>query len=148
MASTNFQDGDASTPVVAAWLNDVNIAVYTALGNAGVAPKTAEDVKVNLGIGYAKLNNQTGTAYTLQAADDGADVICTNSSAFVLTVPPNSAVPFPLGTLLTVSQGGAGIVTLAGGIGVTLVGANGFITGAQYDSLALEQISSNTWRVL
>lgn len=53
MTSTVFQDYSPNTPVVAAWLNDVNDAIYKAIGTGGVtpvAPKTPQDVLNNLGI--------------------------------------------------------------------------------------------------
>jgi len=39
---------DQQTKIVAAWLNDVNVAVYRALGAAGIAPTTAAAVVTNL----------------------------------------------------------------------------------------------------
>jgi len=50
MASTTFVDFDPNTPIVAAWLNDVNTTVYTALGDGVHAPLTADTVRTNLGI--------------------------------------------------------------------------------------------------
>lgn len=49
MSSTNFVD--QQTVVVAAWLNDVNDAVYSAIGNGTNAPSSPADVRTNLGIG-------------------------------------------------------------------------------------------------
>lgn len=54
MSSTNFVD--QQTVVVASWLNDVNDAVYSAIGNGTNAPSSPADVRTNLGI------NTTGTA--------------------------------------------------------------------------------------
>ncbi len=49
MSDTTFVDN--TTPSVnAAWLNDVNIAVYRAIGTGGVAPTTAAQVLANLGL--------------------------------------------------------------------------------------------------
>jgi len=60
--------------------------------------------------GYrAHLNQQTGTTYTLDAADAGKIVELANGSAIALTVP-NS---FPVGFSCMVVQGGAGQVTIA-----------------------------------
>ena len=58
MSSTNFIDGQ--TTVASPWLNDVNAAIYAAIGTGGanpVAPKTPADVRANLGIGT---NSQPG----------------------------------------------------------------------------------------
>jgi hypothetical protein len=53
------------------------------------------------------LNLQTGTTYTLVAADTGKVVECTNASAVTVTLPANAAVGF----CCTVVQGGAGAVS-------------------------------------
>lgn len=50
MTSTVFVDLSPATPIVAAWLNDVNKAVYTAIGTGTVAPSTAAEVIANLGV--------------------------------------------------------------------------------------------------
>ena len=54
------------------------------------------------------LNAQTGTTYTLTAADTGKVVELTNAAAITLTLPADAAVGF----CCTVVQGGAGQVTL------------------------------------
>lgn len=54
------------------------------------------------------LNAQTGTTYTLVAADTGKVVECTNAAAITLTLPATAAEGF----CCTVVQGGAGQITL------------------------------------
>src|SRR5690606_37726486 len=49
-------------------------------------------------------NVQTGTAYTLVLADAFTMVAMDNAAANTLTVPPNSAVAFPVGTRVDLSQ--------------------------------------------
>ena len=59
--------------------------------------------------GYkGNINAQTGTTYTLLAADTGKVVECTNAAAITLTLPADAAVGF----CCTVVQGGAGQITL------------------------------------
>jgi hypothetical protein len=62
------------------------------------------------------LNAQTGTTYTLVAADTGKVVECTNAAAITLTLPATAAVGF----CCTVVQGGAGQITLTPASGATL----------------------------
>ena len=64
MTTTVFVDGDlaAANRIVAAWLNDVNVAVYTALGAASVAPTTPAIVLVNLGFSVAGLADHADDA--------------------------------------------------------------------------------------
>lgn len=45
---------------------------------------------------------------------------CTNAGGCAVTIPPNSTHPFPLGTVITYEQEASGVVTFAGGTGVTL----------------------------
>ena len=56
----------------------------------------------------ATLNDQTGTAYTLVAADAGKVVTCNNGSAIALTVPAGLGAGFTC----SVVQKGAGQVTI------------------------------------
>jgi hypothetical protein len=93
------------------------------------------------------MNDQTGTSYTLVLTDNGKDVRCTNAAAVTLTVPPNSSVAFPVGSVVLFSQGGAGAVTATAGVGVTLRAANGAATTAIYAGRGLEKTDTDTWRV-
>ena len=62
-------------------------------------------------------NAQTGTTYTLVAADAGKVVTASNAGAITVTVPPSVYVA---GDIVTVIQTGAGQVTFAEGAGVTI----------------------------
>lgn len=67
-------------------------------------------------------NEQTGTSYTLALADATKGVLMNNASANTLTIPANSAVAFPVGTVVAVVQKGAGVTTITAAAGVTLNG--------------------------
>jgi len=63
-------------------------------------------------------NAQTGTTYTLVAADaDNKLVTMSNASAITLTVPPSI---FTAGQQINVASIGAGLTTFAAGAGVTI----------------------------
>lgn len=96
------------------------------------------------------INAQTGTTYTLVLADASKLVTMTNAAANTLTVPPNSAVAFPVGTRLMVQQKGAGSTTLAAGAGVT-INAPSTVTLAideQYESRGLLKTATDTWELI
>ena len=105
-------------------------------------------------LGYAQLagtdiftiNEQTGTAYTLVAADAGKLIKMTNAAANTLTVPPSSSVNFDIGTTINVVQYGAGQTTLTAGAGVTIYSYNGAlgITG-QYGQAVLTKCAADLW---
>ena len=92
------------------------------------------------------INEQTGTAYTLVAADAGKLLKMDNAAATTLTVPPNSSVAFDIGVTITVVNYGAGQVTLTAGAGVTIYSYNAAlnITG-QYGQAVLTKCATDTW---
>lgn len=63
------------------------------------------------------VNFQTGTTYTLVAADASKLITCTNEAAFTLTIPANV---FTAGQRVDVAQRGAGGVTNVAGSGMTV----------------------------
>jgi hypothetical protein len=107
---------------------------------------TALAAKSNLGAMTA--NTQTGTTYTLAATDAGKDVQCTNAAAVTVSLPLNSTTAFPIGSWLLVSQGGAGVVTVTGVLGVTIQAPNGAATAGVGDLRGVEKIATDTWRVI
>ena len=99
------------------------------------------------------INAQTGTSYTFVAADGtNAVVTLSNASAITLTIPPNSSVSYPVGTVLNFAQTGAGKVTLAQGSGVTIVSTGATASApacrAQYSAGSAIQTSANNWLVI
>jgi len=99
------------------------------------------------------VNAQTGTTYTLALADLASIVTMNNAAANTLTIPSNAAVAFPIGTMLTVTQLGAGITTIAGDTGVTLTGNGGSVSAGstaiqtQYNGVVLIKIATDQWLI-
>lgn len=115
--------------------------------NIGAATGTSLTCSGNI-IGHIATNAQTGTTYTLVAADDGKVVEVSNASPISLTVPLNSSVPFTIGTQIVVLQTGAGQITLAGAGGVTVNGTPGLKLRAQWSSATLIKRGTDTWVVV
>jgi hypothetical protein len=95
--------------------------------------------------GAVTIQAQTGTSYTLVLGDAPKFVTMTNASASTLTVPPNSSVAFPVGTIIEGAQLGAGQVTLTPGSGVTINGTPGLKVAAQYGTFGLLKTATDTW---
>lgn len=95
--------------------------------------------------GYATMNVQTGAAYTLALSDAGALVTMNNAAANTLTVPPNSAVAFPVGTRVDIGQDGAGQTTIAAGSGVTIRTPETLKLRKQWAKATLIKRDTNTW---
>lgn len=94
-------------------------------------------------------NAQTGTTYTLVAADLGKLVTLSNASGITLTVPPSV---FTSGNQIHIQQIGAGQVTLAQGAGVTITSTGATASApklrAQYSAATIICTGSNTFTVL
>jgi len=92
------------------------------------------------------VNAQTGTTYTLVAADDHKIVTMDNASANTLTIPTNASVAFPTGAKIDVIMMGAGVTTVTGDTGVTV---NDVSAGsgdlAQYGGCSLVKLATNEW---
>ena len=95
------------------------------------------------------INAQTGTTYTTVLADDGKLITCSNAAAISVTIPPNSAVAYGIGTQLNFAQLSTGQVTLVAGAGVTLNSAGTKLKlGAQYAVATCVKTDTNTWFVV
>lgn len=94
-------------------------------------------------------NAQTGTTYTLVAADLGKLVTLSNASGITLTIPPSI---FVAGNQIHIQQIGAGQVTLAQGAGVTITSTGATASApklrAQYSAATIICTASNTFTVL
>ena len=94
-------------------------------------------------------NAQTGTTYTLVAADLGKLVTLSNASAITLTVPPSV---FVAGNIINIQQIGAGQVTFAQGAGVTITSTGATSTApkitARYGAATVICTASNTFTVI
>lgn len=94
-------------------------------------------------------NAQTGTSYTLVAADGGKVVTANNAGAITVTVPP---AVYVAGDIITVVQTGAGQVTFAQGSGVTINSTAATATApkirARYAAAQVICTASNTFVIV
>ena len=112
-------------------------------GSASKKVETKEIAK----FGYQDIVTETTAARTLSNSDIGAWVRFTSNSAITLTVPPNSSVPFVIGTSINGIQAGSGQISVAAGVGVTINKPTGYnaktrIQGAAY---CLIKVATNSW---
>jgi hypothetical protein len=96
------------------------------------------------------LNAQTGTTYTLVAADASYKLVtASNAAAITITVPPSV---FTAGDVINLQQIGAGQVTFAQGAGVTITSTGATATApklrAQYSACSVICTASNTFTVI
>lgn len=92
------------------------------------------------------LNAQAGTAYTLALIDKSANVRLSNAAAITVTIPANATVAFSINSVVYLSQGGAGAVSLVGASGVTV--NNPHSTAAKGDYIAVVKVGADEWDVV
>jgi len=94
-------------------------------------------------------NAQTGTSYSLVASDQDKLVTLNNAAAITLTVPPSV---FSAGQLINIQQIGAGQVTLAAGVGVTITSTGATSAApklrAQFSAATVVCTAANTFTVI
>lgn len=82
--------------------------------------------------------------YTLVLTDVGTLVDMNNASSRTITVPTNVTAAFPIGTRIYLSQSGAGVLTVAGDVGVTVQTPH-TLSFEQYEARLLIKVATNTW---
>jgi len=96
-----------------------------------------------------EFDSETGTTYTLIAANLNQLVTLNNASAITLTVPPSV---FSAGDVINIAQIGAGQVTLSQGAGVTINSTGATATApklrARYSAASIICTASNTFLVV
>ncbi len=106
--------------------------------------KTLTSPKINL-----TLNAQTGTTYTLVAADSGKLVTSSNANSVVITIPPSL---FAAGEQINVQSIGVGLTSFAAGSGVTVTSTGATsaapILRAQFSACTIVCTASNAFTVI
>ena len=96
--------------------------------------------------GHAPVSLKSGSAHVASMQDRDTYLRFVSASAVTLTIPPNGAVAFPIGTTITIEQGGAGEVVPAAADGVT-INRRGNVTktAGQYAVALLTKVEGDAW---
>lgn len=109
--------------------------------------------RVNLLVGGIAQNaisyvTVSGTSKTLALSDAYTVQETTNGAATTITVPPSSSVAYDVGAFIGFNVIGAGQLTLAPGVGVTLQSSGSELKSArQFARMGIEYRGSDTWLV-
>jgi hypothetical protein len=99
--------------------------------------------------GVEAVNAQVGTTYTFVLTDRDDLVTASNGSAQTYTIPLNSSVAFPTGSLVNLIQIGDGQVTVQGAGGVTVLSTGATAatpkTRTRYSVMTLIKAGTDTW---
>ena len=140
VTTAKLADGDKIANVIA---SQVEMEAGTETALRSMSPLR---IKQAVAAGFIEsINAQTGTTYTLALTDASKMVTLSNAASITVTVPPNSSIAFPIGTVIDFAQLGAGQVTFAPDTGVTLNGTPSLKCRAQYSGAALIKLGTNTW---
>jgi hypothetical protein len=143
VAGTGLSGGGSSGSVTLSIDTGVTVDLTTA---QTLTNKTLTSPLINLGI-----NAQTGTTYTTVLTDNGKLITQTNASPITTTIPPFSSVAYPVGAQLNFVQYGAGKVTFAEGVGVTISSTGATATApelrAQYSSATAICVAQDDWLI-
>ena len=114
------------------------------IGNAGVTTsRISLEMLLSLPL---SINAQTGTAYTFTLANAAQVNTFANADPVTVTLPLESEVAFPLGTVLALGQLGAGAVTLvAPGVTINGVLHGTATTTGQYAPFTLTKVGTDSW---
>jgi len=139
----------ATDSVETAKIVNLNVTEAKLADNAVTQAKIADRAVGSAELDNLTLNAQTGTTYTLVLTDAQKLVTLSNASAITATVPPNSSVAFDVGDQVNLLQLGAGQVTVAAGVGVTIRSeASKLKLKAQYATATLVKIGTDEWVLL
>lgn len=145
---------EAVRDMLASFLVGSTQVVITVSDGSDTATWTIADGTITRAKAAAELRDQiptartfSGTTDTLVLADAGSVVSSTGASAAVVTIPPNSSVAFPVGSIVELEQYGAGQVTVSAGVGVTLRAPRGAKIGVQYAGCRLRKRATDEWTV-
>jgi hypothetical protein len=116
---------------------------------SGTLSNCTVDGTNSVGFRTAPQTSGGSSSYTLVLTDSGKHVIFTGGSTATLTVPTNSSVAFPVGTVILVVNDNSGNLTISGA-GVTFQlanGATGNRTVATKGLATCVKTATDTWYV-
>jgi hypothetical protein len=91
---------------------------------------------------------QAGTSYTLELVDRNSIIEFNNAAEITVTIPSDSSVSFPKGSVLSILQAGDGPVFFEGAEGVTVDATPGLRLRDKWSSATILKRETNTWVIL
>ena len=126
----------------------------TITGNVSIATNSSQANSIGyLGVPQSNLNPMSAN-YTLTIGDSGEHLyMVPSSSALTVNIPPNSSVPFPIGTAIVTVLDAAYKSNVVPQTGVTLrlagntAGSNVARTLSEYSMASLIKVDTNLWYI-
>lgn len=125
----------------------VPIAEVDATTSSGYRTKYVTGSEITSDNALIEFNTQS-TTYTLVLSDANKMVEINNASANEIIIPLNSAVAFPIGTQILISQLGSGQTSIGKSVGVNLYSeGNKLNISGQYGIASIIKKSTDLWYV-
>ena len=140
--------GNQATVTYSTTATASTFALRDASGRIKAADASASDdviTKSQLDAAQLIAINSQSSAYTLVLSDANKAVESTSASAVNITVPPNSSVAYPVGTVIEIAQVGNGQITIVAGSGVTINTPATLKSRTQWATLVLRKRATDTW---
>jgi hypothetical protein len=126
-----------TTPTIGSFAN----AEHNHTNSAGGATLTGGAI-------YYTVTQSTGTSYTLALSDSGKVIPFNLTATGTVTIPLNSSVAFPTGSVVNIIQAGTGPVLVTGASGVAIRSENNkYRLKAQYSLGGVVKIATDEWVV-
>ena len=131
-----------------------NVIANTITGNVSIATNSSAANSIGyLGVPQSNLNPMS-SSYTLTIGDSGEHLyMVPSSSALTVNIPPNSSVPFPIGTAIVTVLDAAFKSNVVPQTGVTLrlagntAGSNVARTLSEYSMASLIKVGTDAWYI-
>lgn len=144
-------DSDPVNPIVSATGGGGGGGIDSIVAGDGISvddSDPANPVISATGSEGTEVNVQTGTEYTLVLTDAFKMVVMDNAVANTLTMPPDSAVEFPVNTRIDLGQDGVGQTTIVAGAGVTIRTPETLNLRKQWSKASLIRRAADVWDIV
>lgn len=148
----NILDGVTATTAEINLLDGVTATTEELNYVDGVTSAIQAQIDTKLDESYQELAQNTQNAnYTLVLADSGKHLYHSDGTAYTWTIPPNSSVAYPLGTVITmINDASADVdITIARGSGVAVIfdGVNQNCTLGRYGVATILKVGTDRWYI-
>ena len=134
-----------STVPISGTITASQISNASALGQSLITGSTQQTIRTVMG--DLTISAEESASRALVLADQFTYLPINNAASRTITVPPNSSVAFPVGTVVALERVGAGALVIAEGSGVTVKKPSSatLSVAVQQGVVLLRKLATDTW---
>lgn len=145
--STTAEDFEINVQCFDRFINSTGQTYTDRLGQSKLTVKGMSELGVSMPA-QMTIKTVTEATYSLSLDDALSYLRFTNGSAVSCKVPSNADVNFGVGHQINIVQAGAGQVTIAGAVGVTINAAEKLKTRKQGSLVTLVKVGTDEWDLI